>query len=513
VPRESKVDTVTSSYHPLVSGLLTNITVSQPSGSYSATYGYDAAKRLSSVTSTAGTFNYLYTNAVTNLTAAGRLVAKLSLPNTSYITNTFDSEARELSTVLKNSGNTMLNSHAYTYNKGSQRTVMTRSDASTVTYTYDSLGEVIKALGSGGYSTENLGYGYDPAWNLNKRTNNGSVTTFSVNNLNELSTGYTYDYNGNETARSGAYQYSYDDENQLTSANANGGYWQHSFVYDGRGRLRTLSDYTWNGSNYVLSATTRYIYAGMRVVQERNGNNPMVSYVYGTDVSGTFEGAGGIGGLLARSSGTGSGSWITNVFYYADGNGNIANLVDGSQNVVATYRYDPFGQSKYAGGAMSQENVYRFSSKRLIGDPLLYYYGYRFYDTANQRWLNRDPLGDQGFLSSKVARHFTPSRQVGELIGGPNLFAFVLNSPGLQIDRNGLEAGLCYYQASNGEWTCKGPDLPHLCDGLGKACRAACWGAAAGAAALTCPAAGPGAALCAVAWAAAASLCSDACPP
>ena len=33
----------------------------------------------------------------------------------------------------------------------------------------------------------------------------------------------------------------------------------------------------------------------------------------------------------------------------------------------------------------SQENVYRFSSKRLIGDPILYYYGYRFYDTANQK--------------------------------------------------------------------------------------------------------------------------------
>jgi hypothetical protein len=45
-----------------------------------------------------------------------------------------------------------------------------------------------------------------------------------------------------------------------------------------------------------------YIYDGMRVIQERDGNNwPQVSYTRGLDLSGTFEGAGGIGGLLARS--------------------------------------------------------------------------------------------------------------------------------------------------------------------------------------------------------------------
>ena len=57
-----------------------------------------------------------------------------------------------------------------------------------------------------------------------------------------------------------------------------------------------------------------YIYDGMRVIQERDGGNtPSVSYTRGNDLSGSMEGAGlprqseasagGIGGLLARSSG------------------------------------------------------------------------------------------------------------------------------------------------------------------------------------------------------------------
>jgi hypothetical protein len=46
------------------------------------------------------------------------------------------------------------------------------------------------------------------------------------------------------------------------------------------------------------------IYDEWRVIQERNGSNvPQVSYTRGSDLSGTIEGAGGIGGLLARSHG------------------------------------------------------------------------------------------------------------------------------------------------------------------------------------------------------------------
>ncbi len=84
----------------------------------------------------------------------------------------------------------------------------------------------------------------------------------------------------------------------------------------------------------------------MRVIQERNSaNTPTVSYTRGNDLSGSLEGAGGIGGLLGRSSGYSSGNWTTHHFYHADGNGNITYLVDSSQALAASYRYDPFGNT------------------------------------------------------------------------------------------------------------------------------------------------------------------------
>src|SRR3954471_22041423 len=101
--------------------------------------------------------------------------------------------------------------------------------------------------------------------------------------------------------------------NQLTSAQVAA--WKTDFIYYGKMRLRKRIDYTWNRTGWQTSSETRYIYDGMLVVQERNSaNTPTVTYTRGTDLSGTIQGAGGIGGLLARSSGYSSGSWTTNNF-------------------------------------------------------------------------------------------------------------------------------------------------------------------------------------------------------
>src|SRR6185503_19152571 len=108
----------------------------------------------------------------------------------SYITNTFDNVARLLSTSLKNSSNTVLNSHAYVYDLNGERTKQTFKDGNYLDYTYDALGQLKTALGkeSGGASRlhEQFKYGYDYARNLNYRTNNALLQTFNVNNLNQL---------------------------------------------------------------------------------------------------------------------------------------------------------------------------------------------------------------------------------------------------------------------------------------------------------------------------------------
>ena len=45
-----------------------------------------------------------------------------------------------------------------------------------------------KEAGGKARKQEQFGYGYDAAWNLNKRTNNALIHKFNANNLNELTT-------------------------------------------------------------------------------------------------------------------------------------------------------------------------------------------------------------------------------------------------------------------------------------------------------------------------------------
>ncbi len=209
---------------------------------------------------------------------------------------------------------------------------------------------------------------------------------------------FQYDANGNLTS-DGRRGYDYDDENQLiriTETNS----WKSEFTYDGKLRLRVRKEYTWNGSSYAVATETRYVYDGMLVVQERDGNNtPTITYARGRDLSGAMEGAGGIGGLLAMTDHTETAATVATAYYHADGNGNVTALVNTNQIVVARYAYDPYGNTLSINGPRADVNRYRFSSKEAHLRSGFVYFGYRFYVPEVQRWMNRDPLGEQGGLN------------------------------------------------------------------------------------------------------------------
>jgi RHS repeat-associated protein len=400
------------------SRMRTNLSLAQPSGVWNNAFGYDFANRLNSVMSPAGTFSYNYEEPSARLTS-------LSLPNGTYVNNQYDTMSRLTYSFLFNSVGTPLDGHTYEYDQENQRTNEVRADSSTVAYSYDNIGQLVVANSS--VNTENRGYLYDGAWNLNRRTNNGVLLTFIVDNKNQLTNAPSpvgtgiYDANGNlATNHSGGWTYTYDDENRLTqlfrqAVGLHDSDQSTTFAYDGLSRLRMRMEYTWVATNNIqqsrpsqpntgggssggywrLDSETHYIYDGSRVIQERDGNNtPTVSYTRGNDLGVSLQGAGGIGGLLARSSGysSGDGSWSSHADYYADGNGNVTSLIDANQNVVASYRYDPFGNIISKSGSLSDANVYRFSSKEVHVKSGLYYYGFRFYDPNSQRWITRDPL-------------------------------------------------------------------------------------------------------------------------
>ena len=183
----------------------------------------------------------------------------------------------------------------------------------------------------------------------------------------------------------------------------------------------------------------------MRTIPERDGTGaPAVSYTRGNDPSASMEGAGGIGGLLARSSGYSGGNFTTNNFYFADGNGNITYMLNSSQAMVASYRYDPFGNTISSSGTLASANVYRFSSKEIHANSGMYYYGYRFYDPNLQRWINRDPVRETGFEALRFRRgYFTRRTAVFDRLEGINLYEFVQNEPTLRYDCLGLVSSAC----------------------------------------------------------------------
>ena len=118
---------------------------------------------------------------------------------------------------------------------------------------------------------------------------------------------------------------------------------------------------------------------GRHVVELRATDNALVrSYSWGLDLSGTMDGAGGVGGLL----------WVTHHngpttgthFAAYDGNGNIVALSaasDGSE--TARYEYGPFGEPIRVTGPAAPLTPFRFSTKRTDNTTDLVLYEYRAY--------------------------------------------------------------------------------------------------------------------------------------
>ena len=106
-------------------------------------YYYDSARRLTGVTSGAGSFNYQFAPGVQGVPSG------ITLPNGASIADSYDSVARLLSTTLKNSQLASLALHQYGYNLAGQRTIQTRLHGDYVTYTYDNAGEAQNGAGQG----------------------------------------------------------------------------------------------------------------------------------------------------------------------------------------------------------------------------------------------------------------------------------------------------------------------------------------------------------------------------
>ena len=250
-----------------------------------------------------------------------------------------------------------------------------------------------------------------------KSAKNAATNTFTHNVLNQMvgrgvptapqAFAISHDLDGNMTS-DGIFTYSYDAANRLSTVTSNNIVLvANQYDYKGR-RIRKTTPTT----------ETTFIYDGWNLIHETvatitgaTTNTTEIQYFWGTDLSESLQGAGGVGGLLATS--------VDGFFYFPayDNNGNVTKYIDESGNVVAAYEYDDFGRIISQTGSMADIFHHRFSTKYYDPEIDLYYYGYRFYAPALMRWLNRDPLEESG---------------------GLNLYVFCGNIPVSRIDVLGL---------------------------------------------------------------------------
>ncbi|MEI2672159.1 MAG: RHS repeat-associated core domain-containing protein [Marmoricola sp.] len=66
-------------------------------------------------------------------------------------------------------------------------------------------------------------------------------------------------------------------------------------------------------------------------------------------------------------------------------------MTDVNGNVVATYRYDPWGNVISSTGTLT--NPLRFTSREYDAESGLYFYRARYYDPQAGRFISRDPIG------------------------------------------------------------------------------------------------------------------------
>ena len=207
---------------------------------------------------------------------------------------------------------------------------------------------------------------------------------------------FTYDADGN-LLNDGRWAFTWDAENRLTSLISLDGIPSGAsnavyYSYDDIGRRTSKVVSNWTGSAWSLAEDIRYLYDGWNLLAELGSDGaPIRTYTWGQDLSGSLQGAGGVGGLLAMivHSGDDAGGY----FFSYDGNGNVTAILGASDgSIAAEYDYDPFGSLIRATGDVAFENLFRFSTKYYDDESHFVYYGHRFYSPSLGRWLSRDPI-------------------------------------------------------------------------------------------------------------------------
>jgi RHS repeat-associated protein len=386
---------------------------------YGLVYLYDDAGRLSTVGSEIipdGSYSDMQTFEYDYAPGAGLLRAMRcwpvvwwdvseQTPVTLGWTRSFETQ-RDLVTAVSNFWNSVpVSSYAYANDVLGRRTARVDSNGSVVkdnAFGYNQRSEVTNAImGANAY-----GYVYDPIGNRLRANANGAETEYTSNPLNQYeavaAAAPAYDADGNMITN-GPWAYTWDGENRLASACSNDVLLVTN-AYDHQSRRigKSVCVRESPSFEFQVSRSHTFLYDGWNPIREivsrLDAPNPPNSltnyYTWGLDLSGTLQGAGGVGGLLAVTCVSSSTSNLLPLTYYPlyDANGNVTAYLDATGAAAASFEYDAFGNTISEPVAEGPHLPYRFSTKYLDDETGLYYYGYRFYTPEQGRWVSRDPI-------------------------------------------------------------------------------------------------------------------------
>lgn len=446
-------------------------------------FSYNASNRLSSYTDASGNvFSFSY-DGVGNLTmetkptgtiartfdANDRVTNVVNSSGDSYV-YTYDANGNKL-TSSNNTGTSSFiydnlnrlvqhtdvfgNAVAYTYDAVGNKTSITYPGNLTVNYGYDADNNMVLVTDWLGNSTA---YDYDGASRLVEMNYpNGVSCNYAYDVANRLISKsntlgstiinqsiFTLDANGNRTqenrqgpipslltAASFAYTYGQDDRLLSDSITA--------YINDGAGNRisQTNSDgttvFNFSVDNILNSmvtstATTSYRYDAdknrvervedgeitrhvldpsddlSQVLQEQDANgNVKAHYIYGL-------------GLIARID-----SASTVLYYHFDAQHNTVALTNDSAQITDTYTYEPFGTMLSHEGNTQQPFTFLGEYGVQQETSSIYYIRARYYDSANGRFLSKDPY-PASLLNPQTL----------------NRYVYSLNNPVSMFDVNGL---------------------------------------------------------------------------
>jgi len=297
-----------------------------------------------------------------------------------------------------------MQSSTFTYDKEMNKTTINRLNDPSLSeqFTYDNGYRLTNyKRGPVGSPVIQNTYTYDAVGNRTAANLNGAATTYSINNLNQLTgvnaTSFNFDDRGNMIF-DGIFYKTYDAENRLKKDSAS---------------PASIITYSYDAIGRRISKTTngtllKYTYSGAAQIEERNGSNVLLNRTLFTNF---------LSPILNEKNG--------NSFYYHQNELNSVEAISNSNGeLIERYRYDVYGKPS------------RFDS---LNNPLISSIaGNRFgftgqeYDSASgsYRFFFRNYSPETGVFNQ---------RDLIEYEDGMGMYQYVGNNPANGIDVWGLD--------------------------------------------------------------------------